>query len=205
MIGRYDYFLNEAPIDVYETFRITRDDGLATVISSERVANAFGSHLRVDARLKDRAYDQVEITYTSSGAERIRTANLRVKFHASTAEAERVVDDLSIHQRINLPDEYLFLPLLRVFTGKVIIQLLEKPLSVLIPNIRDPQDAENWFALGFEERWSVQDGDAFNFLGGRYDDTARFWINNDGLLTRYIWNEKENLRWDVRLTELNNE
>lgn len=204
-VGRYDYFLNEEPVDVYETFRIAREDGPVTLISSERVAKAYYNHLRVDAHYKAEACYQADITYASSNGEGIRTANLQVCFQGSIAEAVRVADDVSIPQKIKLPDEYLFLPLLRVFTGNVIMKLLEKPLPVLIPNIKYPGDAENWFTLEFEERWSERDGDAFRFLGGQYDESARFWLNNDGLLTRYTWKQKDEMRWDVRLTELDNE
>ncbi|MCP4139137.1 MAG: hypothetical protein GY755_02410 [Chloroflexi bacterium] len=203
--GRYDYFLNEEQIALYETFQITRDEGLATLISAERVAEAFGNHLRVDTRQKDGAFDQVEIAYASSGKEGIREANLRVNIHDNIAEVVRVVDGLSIQEKITLPKEYAFLPLLRVFTGNLILKLSEKHLPVCIPNIKNPQDKENWFALNIEQRWATKDGDAFQFLGGQYDEKARFWLNDDGFLKRYIWNQKENLRWDVRLTEFVNE
>jgi hypothetical protein len=46
--------------------------------------------------------------------------------------------------------------------------------------------------------------DKFNFTGGNYDQTAKFWVAENDLLLKYEWQQND-VFWEVKLTNLTTE
>jgi len=46
--------------------------------------------------------------------------------------------------------------------------------------------------------------DLFNFTGGNYDQTAKFWVAENNLLLQYKWQQND-IFWEVKLTNLTTE
>jgi hypothetical protein len=43
--------------------------------------------------------------------------------------------------------------------------------------------------------------DLFNFHGGNYDQTAKFWVNENDLLLKYEWQQGD-VFWEVKLVQV---
>lgn len=114
-------------------------------------------------------------------------------------------------QQQGLAEGVLFFPLIRVFTGEIINGLLERGGrgSVLVPSIVNPADTASLFEPLLSERFAepaidaevLADCSSFRYGGAQYGDGALFWLDGDGLLQRYEWQQSEDSRWQVTLAD----
>ena len=77
---------------------------------------------------------------------------------------------------------------------------------MLVPFIADPSDTDRLLLPDPSHRRVRQleddpEGRCWQFLGGQYDEAARFWLDDEGFLSRYQWHQDEQHSWDVRLFE----
>ena len=113
------------------------------------------------------------------------------------------------------------LPLLRVFTGRAIRQAFQlgggRRVPVLVPNIKNPNDNVQLLVLELDLRSATKldsetimiaekeyQAETFNFTGGNYDQTAKFWVAENDLLLKYEWQQND-VFWEVKLTNLTTE
>jgi hypothetical protein len=109
-----------------------------------------------------------------------------------------------------MPTDAIFFPLMRCYSGKVIRQIVAQggSATVIVPDIRDPYNKETVLLPLFEERTAQKlsdetitidgtdyDTEVFSYVGGAYDDAARFWLVGE-MLVRYTFED-----WDVQLVE----
>jgi hypothetical protein len=84
-----------------------------------------------------------------------------------------------------------------------------------VPNIKNPNDNVQLLTLELDLRSVSHLGqevitiheteyiaDLFEFIGGNYDCSARFWVAENDLLLRYAWQQND-VFWEVLLVELN--
>jgi hypothetical protein len=217
MNGSYHYWMNGTRTDITETFRITTAGTSATVIESQRHAEAFGSQIKVTAHyMADQLlHFAVEWQNTTPGA--IREARAHYQFDTDNIHVRRLLDGRVFHEHLPRPHAFTVLPLLRVFTGRAIRQAYALgrggKVPVLVPNIKDPADAIQLLALELSLRsvthlgsdtLSIADqeqpAEVFNFQGGSYDQIAKFWVDEHDILLKYEWQQGD-VFWEVRLTQ----
>ena len=86
-------------------------------------------------------------------------------------------------------------------------------VPVLVPNIKNPNDNVQLLTLELDlrsvkklgtETITIADEEylagKFNFTGGNYDQTAKFWVAENDLLLKYEWQQND-VFWEVKLTQ----
>lgn len=209
--GAYIYYNNGQLTDVRETWSIHTNADSSYIINTERLAPSFGSHIIIESHhtADDHITDfTVEWYNTSPGAVQHATAHYQI---ADFINAERTVDGQPYHHQLPRPLKLTAMPLMRIFTGQVIRDLIafDGEASVLVPNITNPADSGILLSPLIETRRAVlinrdpieinglaHIAACYQYTGGNYDESARFWINPAGRLLRYTHHN-----WDVILTE----
>lgn len=198
MRGRYQYFRAGQPVPVEETF-FKSSEGL------QAVRSAPPYRIEVSAQASDGTQEAYSLSFSGpEGVIRLDAARSAQGLHAvrfyNGAEAGW-----------QLPGDALFFPLLRVFAGRVIRQIVAQggQAAVIVPDIRHPQDTPHVLTPLTETRRAQQVGqssaswdggngapcDVFSYVGGAYDDSARFYLQGD-MLVRYTFED-----WEIVLMD----
>ena len=183
--GRYLYELNGERVAIDERFEIAHGR-----ISSTRVTPS-GVRLKVEgcAALLDFMVTMTFPDRTIDAYYEIDADEVRCTRGAAIESADRPID-------------LVVSPILRVFQGPAIRATASTgSASVLVPWIYDPSDRERLLGINIEPRRAFVEGDgSYRYIGGNYDDTAQFWLDDGGvLLDRYVWHQSDTQRWDIRL------
>lgn len=211
--GAYTYLLNGEDAGVSETWAVSgRPDG-SRRIQSARSAPAFGSFIEVDAREQNGQIIAFDVRWRNSSPGAVKEASARYTIPKSQISA-RVSTS---HFLLSTPPDLVVSPLLRIFQGPAIRRVAElgrgERVPVLVPWILDPKDSErlltpliDWRsasrlgAASVEMNGQTRAADRYTYLGGRYDDTAEFYLGADDTLLRYVFRENEDKVWDVQLS-----
>ncbi len=199
--GEYRYFLNGRSTAVRESWsRVVGNAGDWTVESERR---APGVHLAVRARGEGRRVRDFAVTWESTAIGSL-AADYRPAEHGLSVRRWRgsTVESL----RPACPPEALLSPLMRVFAGPLIAEILASggTAIVVVPDIRNPADPLGLLRPLVSERSArlVADDGQFrevDYQGDLYGPGTRFWLGPDDLLQRYCWRQSEQQEWDVRL------
>jgi hypothetical protein len=221
--GVYVYFLNEQPTGVTESWSIHRlpDDSYCT--RAERDARAaFGTTIRVEAFSQTPlATDDLQrFTVTQYNANHAATSDVRAEylFANQTAIVTRSVNgQVMPSEELSLPANTVVSPLMRVFLGPVIRQVLAhgngQPVPVLVPSLEQMLDPETLLRPLFDFRQAALLGTEdievdgrwlparrFQYLSNHYDAESQFWLDETDLLLRYRFVQSSEQIWDTRLT-----
>jgi hypothetical protein len=107
-------------------------------------------------------------------------------------------------------------PLMRIFLGPAIRQVAERgqggPIPVLVPYLENPRDTARLLGPAFDTRQASLQGEEtivlhgrgvraerWRYLGNRYDEQSQFWLDADGLLLRYRFQQAADLVWEAKL------
>jgi len=211
--------MNGTQADITETFRFISDGTTDTVIESERHSEAFGSHIHVSAAYDKKKLAHFDVEWQNKNRNAVQYANAHYQFEEKEILVHRSIDEQKFHECLPIPERFTVLPLLRIFTGKAIREAYVLGRGdwspVLVPNIQDPCDNVQLLALELSLRSVTYLGrdalvinneehtaDTFNFIGGNYDPTAKFWVNENDILLKYQWQQGDTF-WEVKLTEIN--
>ena len=123
-------------------------------------------------------------------------------------------DEGPSRHHFTLRKDALLFPLMRTYTGAIIRHLqINGPADIVVPCI--DSDLEDEMLMPTVSRRRADFSNArwpsgmkqpdhsacFSYLGGRYDEDSQFWIDESDLLVRYLWEQGEDKRWDVRCIE----
>ena len=221
MNGTYHYWMNDTQADITESFRFISTPEAATIIESERLASAFLSRIAVTATYHDSQLSHFDVEWQNDNPNAVKFANAHYQFDPNEINVYRNLDGREFHERLPKPEIFTVLPLLRVFTGKTIRAAYQlgggRRVPVLVPNIKNPNDNVQLLTLELDlrsvtklesETITIADeeylADKFNFTGGNYDQTAKFWVAENDLLLKYEWQQND-VFWEVKLTNLTTE
>ena len=221
MQGTYHYWMNGTLSGITETFRINTNDQADTVIESERNAPIFNSRIAAKAFYKNGHISHFEIEWENGNEGAVQFANAHYQFTSDTILVTRDIDGGHFLETLPMPEVSVVFPLLRVFTGRTIRETFELGkgirVPVLVPNIKDPNDKVQLLALELDMRFATaitQDtvsidnkehqAQTYRFTGGSYDETAKFWIDENDILLKYEW-QQDDIFWEVKLTNLTTE
>jgi hypothetical protein len=198
--GVYHYYLNDEPSSVMETFRVEQGAG-ETMTTATRDAGAFGVLIHVETRETDGELRRAEIIFQGQ-------TEVRAIYEKSGGNLyfNRCVNGETVDiQEILMPADALLFPLMRCFQGRVILRAAQEGgAGVMIPSIENPADTEKLLTPTFEQRTARllrTDGNqsVFNYLTKRYDERSEFWLDGDGLLVKYEFQQAPDKRWSCRL------
>lgn len=212
--GVYHYFLNDRPAGVIEPWEVrASEDGAARVKVSRDATRSFGIELEVEADLRDGLVSRFSVRFASSRGP-VRRAWAEYAVEGERLRIEREVDEVRAPAEVEpWPPGVLLAPLMRIFAGPVIANLLaRKGGLVLVPRIDCPDDRRLILSRQIETRQAAVIGrDVLRLAGrelttrlcsytsSRYPSDARFWLDERDTLVRYRWQEAPGSVWDVVL------
>lgn len=183
----------------------------------ERRAPDFGSVIAVKSVQSEGLMTQFQIHWRSEAENPTRVIGVDYRLQINAFTVQRVVDGVKAKMQKKMTELYIPSPLMRVFTGQVIRQLITAGgcAQVLTPWINNPQDNQRLLTpqLGERQARTLTRGesvtvrgaqlhcDRCEYLGDQYQPGTEFWIDQTGLLQRYRWRQDEKTLWDVELAE----
>jgi hypothetical protein len=221
--GVYVYFLNEQPTGVTEPWSIHRlpDSSYCTRVERDARA-AFGMTILVEAfsRTWLATDDLQRFTVAQSNANHAATSEGRAEylFSNKTVIVTRSVNSQVMpSEELSLPENTVVSPLMRVFLGPVIRQVLAhgkgQPVPVLVPSLEQMLDPETLLRPLFDARQAAMLGAEnvevdgrllparrYQYLSKHYDAESQFWLDENDLLLRYRFVQSSEQVWDTRLT-----
>ena len=206
--GEYRYFKDGVLSDVTETFRLESAPS-GVVVTCERNAPAFGSHMRVLARGASWGgpFSSFDVCLTREASPHRAEAAYRLE--GSALSWTRQIDGHCDGGEMTLTPGTLVYPLMRVFLGPVIEQTARLGrANVLTPWITDPTNVSKLLLPHLEEREAAEIPEAipprlrrFAFVSAQYDRGAHFDLDPRGVLVRYLFPQKGVGEWRVELRE----
>lgn len=212
--GRYVYLADGQAADIDETWEVVeRGDERHT--RSTRCVPAARSVLAVESIQRNGRWRTCDLQWRHSpddGSQARATASYR--FGEGGIEV-RLTPPAGAVKTVRVAACAIFSPLLRIYAGETIHRLCRCGGGrVLVPWIGPPDQAQRLFLPQYSERRVRKVGAArirvdgrsrrcaeFDYSGGPYVPGARFWVDANGLLLRYRWQQPEGADWDVRLAD----
>ena len=214
--GTYEYFLNGKPTGVSENFNITHLSDGAKKTTAVRDASPFGTKIFVETIERADKFERFEIRFQNQFDVQAVYEFFDRKFrYTRTLDGEKTDDET-----LEMPENSIVFPLMRCFQGQAILRVAEaskKFLTVLVPSIENPNDAENLLKPTFDERTAknlgkeniafyqansiASEANVYQYFSKHYDENSRFWIDDDGLLIAYRFVQSPAKIWEVFLTE----
>ena len=205
--GSYRYRLNGEVAPVEEHWSLT--DASAGTRRGESWRRAGDTRVTVTAEIQSGAVRACEVEWQSPDIPRI-AAQFE---HTGSAIRWRRTQGSAVAEG-DAGTAAILYPLMRVFTGPVISALAAKGGAgeVLVPDI-STADVETLLLPQVSLRRVVCEGEdhlqdypgrrcrRWQFIGGQYDPTAKFWLDEHSRLLRYQWTQGENQLWQVELVD----
>jgi hypothetical protein len=211
--GRYHYLLNGEDTGVEETWLI-EDRGGQRRIESTREARPVGIRIRVESSQLAGRFDHCHIEWQQE----LNGARL-----AFSADYHFDGDQLRVTRRSNgestqhqLSAEGVFSPLMRIYNGGVIRQLLASGGSarVLVPWIQDHRQPDRLLLPDYSQRSAEPAGQdsllidgrrvscrKFHYSGGEYAAGTPFWLDERDVMLMYRWQRDRKTLWEVSLRD----
>ncbi|GLP96330.1 hypothetical protein [Paraferrimonas sedimenticola] len=199
--GSFHYWLNDELTDVVEPWRIGTNPQGVQCIQSVRVSEQYGLVLAADWQ-QDGEQTHAKVWMRAQGQPEVQA---HYNIEGNVWQARHRGPQGERQQQGECVKGLVFFPLLRVFSGAMLLAMQKPGLTLLLPDIEiscppndkllPKQDLRQSFLL--EEQPTVA-AQAFGMRGGHYkEDNASFEIDQSGLLHRYLWKQSDTLRWRV--------
>jgi hypothetical protein len=211
--GSYHYLCNGEETGIAETWRID-DQGGRRRIESTRIAKPLGIRIRVESVQAGDRFEHCRIHWQQ---EQDRE---RVEFSADYA----FNDDILLVTRHGTGEPLgqetnaacIFSPLMRIYNGPVIRQLLAcgDSAQVLVPWIKDHRQRDRLLLPDYSQRSAEPAGEdsllvdgrpikcrKFHYSGGEYPAGTPFWLDEDDVMLMYRWRQDQKTAWEVRLRD----
>ena len=214
--GCYHYYRNGEKMPVMEPWTVHRLPDGSVVTRSERDSRAYGNQILVHSVEASGQISFFEAQWNKFDGDKIQSVTAQYRMQGEAVVIVRTgVDGTSESSRQILPAACVISPLMRIYTGSVIQQLVKGGKSpVLVPWIRDPSNlsqllrpllSEREAIFQHEETVSLASGDfqanRYEYFGGEYQPGTLFWLDQHNVLLRYRWQQDEDTLWETNLEE----
>ena len=214
--GCYHYYRNGEKMPVVEPWSIHRQANGDVVTRSERDSRSFGNQIRVHSVQSGALMSSFQVQWDRFEEGAIKTVYADYRMDSGLLELIRTgIDGESQRSSQSLPGGCVVSPLMRIYTGAVIQQLVKAGKSpVLVPWIRDPEDTARLLEPLFSEREASfqaeenlslagceQHARRYEYFGGEYQPGTLFWLDQHEVLLRYRWQQDERTLWETNLEE----
>lgn len=197
--GNYSYWRNGEPTTLGETWAVYGGPNGAIYTQAERQAPDYGSIIKVGAWAEAGKITQFTVEWKNTSPEAVALAQARYTITEQHIEVERSINNGPPHiTQLPALANLVISPLLRCFQGVAIKQVAElgrgERVPVLVPWIHDPLNAELLLTPQLDPRSArllstENDLDIYAYVGGNYDDAARFWLNSANEMVKYEFGE----------------
>ncbi len=212
--GLYQYFCNGESSGIEETWEV-REEGDERRITSVRFARPVGITLRVSSIELAGRFTHCSFHWRRRLAEGAVELSADYRFDDQGLVVH--VHDGTEETLLREPEkDFLFLPLMRIYTGPVIEALCEQGGSaeVLVPWIVDPDKTTRLFHPSYSQAQAklVADSKAlvdgqkldcrqYEYTSGEYPRGTRFRIDDQQVVLAYSWQQDRSTLWDITLRD----
>lgn len=197
--GSYAYWRNGEPAGVSETWAVYGLPDGTQLTRSARQAPSFGSTITVEAWANAGGITRFTVEWENTTPGAVPQASATYTITTTEITVERALSGATQPTvQLPIPPNLVVSPLLRCFQGPAIAQVAQlgqgARVPVLVPWIHDPRNAEFLLTPQLDPRSAKKlstenDLDCYEYVGGNYDDAARFWLNAEGLMVKYKFGE----------------
>lgn len=197
--GGYAYFRNGVLTDVRETWAVCGWPDGTHCTRAARHAPSFGSVIQVEAWGSAEGISRFKVAWENTLPEAVPQTNATYTITTTKITVERTLSGAPQPSvQLPTPPNLVVSPLLRCFQGPAIRRVAGlgrgERVPVLVPWIHDPGNAELLLTPQLDPRsaqkLSTKNGvDCYAYVGGNYDDAARFWLNGDDQMVKYEFGE----------------
>ncbi|KXI30435.1 hypothetical protein [Paraglaciecola hydrolytica] len=216
--GHYVYWLNGTAAKVVEPWCKAQNSQGQVLVHCARFADDYGITILVKHHTSPAAKGNNDFSTHISWQQQAQS-DICAQY-VYNAEQQQFSSNLTCdgQQLINSQqrvDKFLFFPLMRVFSGDIIQELtLQGPLLTVVPDIQTPQLRTSLLHPTESIRSAKKFGDEQIFIAGKQYDTSRyaylseryqsedeavFWLNSQGLLLKYCWQQSPAQHWQIEL------
>ncbi len=201
--GVYNYFLNSQPTGITESFGIEFLPDGSKITKSFRDATPFKTTIDVQTVEKNGEFQSCLIKFQreENDIEALYEFT-EMQFHI----LRKINGDIFQDETLDLPENYVFFPLMRCFQGQTILQIAKNQgfTTVVVPDIQTPTNIEDFLRPTFDERTAkllsiINKLYIFNYLSKHYDDKSEFFLDKNGLLVYYKFVQNDENIWEIRL------
>ena len=217
MKGTYLYFLNENPTGITEEFSVETEPSGEIATLSIRDASDFGTKISVRSIQQSEAFKSADIRFEQKRDD--GAIDVRAVYEFSTNGllfSRRINGEKTDDDTVDFPSHYIFFPLMRCFQGEAILRVASSGQfsNVLVPSIEDPGNTDSLLKPTFDERTAnfieqeavtidgrAVDTSAYQYISKHYSENSKFWIDDNGVLVRYVFNQSEDQVWSVQISD----
>ncbi len=198
--GTYLYQLNGEDTDIEEPWQILKN-GDITIIRSVRHSVNYGMKLSVKAHIT-KSNKTIELGYSEAEQDDI-DAQYQIDSQGQWKLVQSHPGD--IFQKIGKNEGMVIFPLLRIFTGEMLLACKSKETQVLVPDIRLQTKYNDKLKPSFDQRSAKYlgfsgKGKKYQFNSEHYqEEGAQCFLNKDGILSQYSWQQTADMHWLVSL------
>ena len=186
------------------------------ITRAEREAHSFGNHILVHSLERNGVMVRFDVTMRNLVEHNESEVTARYQLFDDSVNVARTAADSAVTEQVEvLQPGFIPSPLMRIYTGTVIQRLVAQGESqVLVPWIRDPNNLEQLLKPLTSQRRAVfqaeetvdSNGGAvtarrYEYFGGEYQPGTLFWLDNNDVLLRYLWQQDDQTCWDTRLEQ----
>ena len=205
--GGYLDYLNGQPNGARERWTI-HTAGSSRITRAER--DAFGLSVRVQATESGGRLAGFAVELENRDSPTVRHAIAHYRIEAGRLLVERRVNDKqAVQQELPLDEGSVIAPLLRVFMGRIILDLTRQGAAapVITPHLLNPHDNERVLLCDVEMRAASACASddptltCFEYLAPLGNAPILCWLNADGLLARTRYRQDDNRVWTAALVD----
>ena len=211
--GIYNYYLNGKPTGIIETFNVSILPDGSKLTESIRDAKSFKTEITVKTIERENKFQRLEIRFVNQN----RVHAVYKFFEKEFLFVHENFDKKTTSETFDLPENCVIFPLMRCFQGQTILQVAQNQTitPVLVPDIQNPNDIENWLKPTFDERTAQNLGretiafyepesvsieaNLYQYKSKHYDQNSQFWIDDKGLLIAYRFAQSADKIWEIRM------
>jgi hypothetical protein len=197
--GAYKYYVDDV-LTAHEPWTIERDTSGTRRIICVRDASQYGVYLTLNATINadGDAYYAFALSASATGPIK-KSAEYRVESATTSYRIMPQRDWKSLE-----PVGAIFFPLMRVFTGEMVLGLERNgpDTFVIVPSIERLADIDSVFEPVVSQRSAVSvsgQPNSFDLTGGAYQAPTRVLINQQGLLESYNFTDAKGAVWTCQL------
>ena len=211
--GSYEYCCDGEISDVEEGWEIV-ERGVERWIRSMRRVPGRHTVLTVESQHRQGDWVRCNLRWRQTLDGKQTEISASYRFDERGIEV-RLQNPIGKMESLRAEPDVVFFPLMRIYSGEVVHRLRRRGAGrVLVPWIGDVGQARRLFRPDYSERrvevvgedricidGAVRNCVEYDYSGGPYPPGTRFWIDENGMLLRYRWQQNDGKRWEVRLRD----
>jgi len=203
LTGTYHYKLAGNPASVIETFQLTKEKEKSRVTTKRVIGSGKEPTILECLSEFSACLSSGKASFSMKNGKKHCTADF--KWNRNTIQTQRQRSTTRESKTYTNLDDFIFFPLMRVFQGRLIMNIRNKSTEIYTPHLNSIDDS-NLFSLRRSTRISsrLDKNNTFSTIGykvngGPYSKEDTFWVNEELELLTYYKTQQQGEPWSAYL------